>query len=116
MPEFFIRANSFAAPFFSDESTGYIEARTPEDALLGYAESYSHPAGLYAALCYASADAMHKGEEPLARWLCNHEIAKRELTANLGAYSYLGDGPGRVRINDDWHTIQEPKAGRVVSG
>lgn len=113
MAEFFIVANSFAAPFFSDESTSYIEARTPEDALLGFVESYKHPCGLYAAICYASADARHKGQEPLAKWLCNHEIEKRRLTADLSSYSYLGEGPGRFRINDQWHTVADPKAGRI---
>lgn len=115
MAEFFIVANSFAAPFFSDESTAYIEAGTPEDSLLGFVGGYSHPCGLYSAICYASADAYYKGQAPLAKWLCNHEIEKRRLTEALDAYSYLGDGPGRFRINDQWHMISNPKEGRIVS-
>lgn len=114
MPEFFIRAESFAAPFFSDSSTKFVEATTPEDALMLFAGSYSHPCGLYAADAYESADAYHKGAGPLARWLCNHEQAKRRLTDGLGAYSYYGDAPGRFRIGEEWHTIPDPKGGSVV--
>ncbi len=50
MSEFFIVANSFAAPFISDESTHYVKARTAPLALEQFAAKYNHPAGLYAAL------------------------------------------------------------------
>lgn len=69
--EFFIVANSFAAPFFSDKSTAFIEADSPEQALESFAASYSHPCGLYSAGAYENANAMHKNEPPLARWLSN---------------------------------------------
>lgn len=62
-------ANSFAAPFVSDRSTGYIEAADPARALDELRESYDHPCGLYVALIYASADDWHKDAGPLARWL-----------------------------------------------
>lgn len=115
MPEYFIFANSFAAPFFSDDSTSYISAETPQAALTKFAAEYSHPCGLYAAICYASADAMHKKQQPLAKWLCNHEIVKGDLTKELGGYSYLGEGPGRFRINDEWHNVPDPKGGALVA-
>lgn len=69
MTEYFIRANSCAAPFFSDSSTAYIRAGSPRKALNKFAAKYDHPCGLYAAACYKSADAMYKGEKALARWL-----------------------------------------------
>lgn len=113
--EYFICANSFAAPFFSDDSTDYVDAPSPKLALEKFASEYDHPAGLYAAVCYDSADAFHKGREPLAKWLCNHEIEKTRLTKDLGSYSYRGDGPGRFEIDGVLHTVENPKAGRVIA-
>jgi hypothetical protein len=115
MPEYFIKANSFAAPFFSDDSSGFVEAGSPEAALESFATAYSHPAGLYAAAAYASADAFHKGEGPLAKWLCNHEIRKQELTKDLPSYSYLGRAPGDFEIDRVRHVVPDPKGGRVVA-
>jgi hypothetical protein len=112
--EYFIVARSFAAPFFSDESTHYVDAESAEAALEGFAETYSHPAGLYAANAYASADSMHKGEPRLAQWLSNHEQAKQEKTADYGSFSYLGEGPGRFRINGELVEVEDPKGGSVV--
>jgi hypothetical protein len=112
--EFFIVANSFAASFFSDTSEKFVTAPSAKDALEKFAREYKHPAGLYAALCYRDANARAKGEKPLAKWLSNHEIAKMRLTEGLGGYSYYGDGPGRFRINDTWHTIADPRGGLVV--
>lgn len=71
MPEYFVFANSFAAPFFSDPSTGYTTGDTPQDGLRSFVASYNHPCGLYAAMLYVSADAYHKGHDPLGRWLSN---------------------------------------------
>jgi hypothetical protein len=112
--EFFIWSNSFAAPFFSDESTGYVTAGSAEEALERFAAKYRHPAGLYSANCYGSADVYHKGGKPLAQWLCNHERVKQEATKGLGVYSYYGEGPGRFRIGDKWFDVPEPKKGGVV--
>ncbi len=113
MREYFIVANSFAAPFFSDQSTDYVKAATPEDALKAFASDYKHPCGLYAAVVYESADAYHKNKSYLSRWLCNHEIEKQRLTKNLGGYSCLGHEPGKFEINGELHTVKNPKQGRV---
>lgn len=114
MAEFYIEATSFAAPFFSDISSGYVDAPNATHALEQYAESYAHPCGLYAAVAYTSADAKNKGEKPIAKWLCNHEIERMRLTADKGAYSYLGHGPGDFEIDGERFTIAEPKSGRVI--
>jgi hypothetical protein len=114
MREFFVVTNSFAAPFFSDTDHKFIEGETPEIALSRLAATYDHPAGLYAAVLYESADAYHKGAKPLAKWLCNHEIEKMRLTEDLGSFSYRGDGPGRFEINGKHHVIDNPKGGRLV--
>lgn len=114
MTEYFIFATSFAAPFVSDQSTGFASGLTPAGALMEFVKSYQHPAGLYAAMAYRSADAYHKGEPSLAQWLCNHEQAKRRLTAGLSGYGYLGHGPGSFEINGTTHTVQDPKQGSVV--
>lgn len=116
MTEYFIQARSFAAPFVSDESTAYVQAETPEAALTAFAADYRHPMGLYAAEAYESADAYHKRQEPLARWLCNHEREKQRLTALAGSgYSYLGNGPGDFEINGAKVKVENPKAGSIVA-
>lgn len=66
--EYFIVANSNAAPFVSDTSTQFVTAATPQDALTKFAAEYTHPAGLYAANCYESADSYHKSGPVLAEW------------------------------------------------
>lgn len=116
MPEFFITARSFAAPFFSDESECYVEAETPEGALESYAASYKHPCGLYAAEVWTSADAYHKTpRKPLARWLSNHEIAKEAAMSAEGGHSYYGHGPGDFEVDRERVIVDDPKGGRVVA-
>lgn len=113
--EYFIQANSFAAPFFSDTSTHYVYAKSPEAALEALAKTYNHPAGLFAADCYASADDMHKGKKPLARWLCNRKQAEQSATRGMGAYSFYSDEPGTFEVNGKKHVVKEPKGGSIVS-
>jgi hypothetical protein len=115
MKEFFVATASFAAPFVSDHGHQFVESESPREALEKVAAEYRHPAGLYAANCYTSADAFHKGETPLARWLCNHEQEKQRLTANLPSYSYRGNGPGDFDIGGVRHTVGDPKGGSVVA-
>jgi hypothetical protein len=69
MKEFFITSNSFAAPFFSDSWEGFVKGKDAKVALLNYVHDYKHPAGLYSANIYSSADAYHHDEKPLFHWL-----------------------------------------------
>jgi len=115
MTEYFVVTTSFAAPFFSDEDERFVDADSPEAALEKVAREYKHPAGLYAALCYADANAKAKREKPLAKWLCNHEIEKMRLTADKGAYSYFGHETGHFDIDGKRHVVENPKEGRVVA-
>lgn len=112
--EFYIETTSFAAPFFSDQGYRYMMAETPAEALEKTALAYQHPAGLYAAAAYTSADAKNKGEKPLATWLCNHEIARAEITRDMPAHSYLGEAPGKFSIDGKPYVIDNPKGGRVM--
>lgn len=115
MTEYFIVANSFAAPFVSETSTKYVEADNPEAALTDFAAGYKDSRfGLYAAMCYANADAYHKGARPLAKWLCNHEIEKERLTKDIGSFTYLSVGVGEFEINGTRHVVANPKDGRIV--
>lgn len=109
MTEFYIEANSFAAPFFSDQSNGYVEAADAAEALLKFAADYSHPCGLYAAVAYTSADACNKGEKPLARWLSNQAQRLQGVTGSIRF-----DGPGRGEINGERIEIENPKEGAIV--
>lgn len=114
MTYFFICANSFAAPFFSDSSESFIEADTVEAALEKFAANYKHPCGLFAAVAYEDANAYHKGAKPLAKWLSNHEIARIEITKGLCGYSYCGNGPGDFTVNGKRHVVENPKTGRII--
>ena len=49
MTEYFIVANSNAAPFFSDPGEGFIEAETPTEALKEVVTNYKHSLGLFSA-------------------------------------------------------------------
>jgi hypothetical protein len=114
MKEFFITSNSFAAPFFSDSREGFVKGKDAKGALLAYVSGYKHPAGLYSAAIYSSADAYHHNEKPLFRWLCNHELAKAKATAKLGSYSFLGHAPGKFEINGKMIEVENPKGGEIV--
>ncbi len=74
--EYFVVANSFAAPFVSDTSTSYIKGTSPENAMSRFIELYKHPAKLYAANLYKNADDYHKGKTPLAQFI--HPSIKKE--------------------------------------
>ena len=110
MSEYYIEANSFAAPFFSDQSNAYVEADTPDQALISFADKYTHPCGLYAAVAYTSADARNKGEKPLARWLSNQAQRLQGVTGTVRM-----DRPGEGEINGETVMIENPKAGSIVS-
>lgn len=114
MAEFYIEANSFAAPFFSDQSFRYVEAETPAEALEKFAAEYNHPCGLYAAVAYSSADASKKGEKPLARWLSNQARYLQEVYARPGAVMIRMDEPGKGEIDGKPVEIENPKQGAVV--
>lgn len=76
--EFFIVANSNAAPFFSDTSHHYITSRSSEDAVEVFRTFYKHPAGLFAFNVYPNADAYHKNAAPLASWR-SEKAAEQEI-------------------------------------
>ena len=115
MTEFFIVANSFAAPIVSDQSTGFISAENPAEALTKFFHSYKHPCGLYSAVCYANADDYHKGNPRLAIWKSNHAIKQEEATKDLGSYSYFGNGPGIFQVNGKEFKVKNPKHGKVIT-
>ena len=79
MPEYFVVANSFAAPMVSDQSLKYMEADSPQKALARFKREYDHPCGLYAVAIYLNADAYHKDKKCLRRWLCSK--AKKEVNS-----------------------------------
>jgi hypothetical protein len=109
MAEYFIAARSFAAPFVSDESTGFAEAATPVAALEQFAARYTHPCGLYAAEAYESAEAYHKGRKAVAQWLSNHarRIVERQPTM------VLSHGPGKMELDGKATEVKDPKGGHA---
>jgi hypothetical protein len=112
--EFFIVANSFAAPFVSDQSTHYVKADSAADALDQFSRTYRHPAGLYAAICFASADDYHKDRPVLATWKSNHVIAMEEATKEKLGYSSLCHAPGDFEIDGKRVKVNDPKSGKVM--
>lgn len=110
MSEYFVVANSFAAPFVSDQSTHFIKGKDPKSALEEFAKKYDHPAGLYCAVIYSSSDDYHKGKKPLANWYSNHLIKLKSLDVR----SYCGHGPGNFDVNGERHIVENPKEGKVL--
>lgn len=108
--EFFIHANSFAAPFVSEETTRYVQGEDASSALEAYGRVYKP----YAADVYASADAFHKREKPLARWRSNKARRLDEVTANKGSYSYEGVNEHAFKVDDQLYTVVEPREGSLV--
>jgi hypothetical protein len=69
MKEYYIVANSKAAPFVSDTSEHWWNGISPHDALKAFIKEYKHPAGLYSANLYIDANAKAKGKKPILCWL-----------------------------------------------
>jgi hypothetical protein len=114
MKEYFIVASSFAAPFFSDQSSQYIKGENPTEAMKSFVKQYKHPAGLYSAALYASADAYHKNDKHLLQYLSNHELGLRKATRGKHSYSYYGRAPGDFEINGQNVIVSNPKGGRII--
>lgn len=112
--EYFIVANSFAAPFVSDTSTSFVEADSAEKALALYVVQYSHPFGLYSATAFRSSDAYHKGEKPLAQWLCNLEITKQRAVGGSSSYQVRSRGTTEIEVDGVVHKVEDPKGGQIV--
>lgn len=112
--EYFIVANSFAAPIISDTTMKHVEGDTPDNALLNFVESYKHPCGLYAASCFESADAYYKKRDSLATWLSNH--AKKMLEEIDKKHSSIIKTlqPGQFTIDGKAFKIEDPKEGQIV--
>lgn len=113
MKEYFIVANSFAAPFVSDQSTHFQEGESPEDALTRFARTYRHPAGLYAANAYESADSYHKNGPIVAKWRSNQASAIAKATEGKGSYSLQSNSPGVFSVDGERHSIENPKGGSL---
>lgn len=114
MKEYFVIANSFAAPFFSDTSESYIKGKNPLDAMNNFVKKYSHPCGLYSANLYASADDYHKNKKRLAFYLSNTVIEKERLTKGLSGYSFLHDHDEKgeyFKIDGEKHYIKSSTTG-----
>lgn len=115
MAEFYIEANSFAAPFFSDTSRRFQDGDSAEDALLRFAEAYEHPSGLYSAVAYADANARAKGAEPLASWHSNHAQGLSKATAGKGGHTIQGLAPGKFKVGGVLIEVDDPKGGGIVA-
>lgn len=112
MKEYFIFASSFAAPFVSDTSTHFHKGESAGHALNDFAANgYKHPAGLYAAAAYDSADAYHRHGPILARWLSNHARVIEETRPT----SVRSDGPGMLELDGKAVTVEKPKEGSLVA-
>lgn len=114
MPEYFIVANSFAAPFASDTSEEFVEGVHAREALSKFVAKYSHPYGLYSAKAWNSANDYHKNLPAVATWLSNKEIAIREATKNLPAYEYRGGDQTTFYIDGKKVVVEHPKGGAFV--
>ena len=68
--EYFVVIKSYPAPIFPDENNIYIEAITPEDAIVRIRNGHGgHLSGLALIEVYKNADSFHKIKSPLAIWM-----------------------------------------------
>lgn len=112
--KYFIDANSFGAPFFSDGLSKFVEGKDAEDAMNNFIKDYKHPAGLYSANLYEDANAFHEGHEPLLKYRSNKQLRIEELTADKkSGYSIL-TGTDFVEIDNIRYTVDNPKEGRII--
>ena len=115
MKEFFILTNSNAAPFVSDTGTGFVRAQTAQEAADKARKSYKHPAGLFALNVYASSDAYHKGQKPLAQWLSKRADVRTNgvKCRHCGGKTTLSVANTGKKGTTDVHTC--PKCGKETA-
>ena len=115
MTTYFIVANSFAAPFCSDQSFHYHDGETAEDALMEFAVNYKHPAGLYCAVAFASADSYHRNENPLAQYHSNRLAQELKAKEGKGAYTYCGHSAEHFELDGEHFYVKNPKGGSIAA-
>lgn len=103
------KANSNAAPFFSDPSEGFIDAEGPMEALKKVVADYTHPCGLYAATILEASPDNHV----LARYLSNR--AATQAKAPNGMTKWEGDtlyvNGKEIPLRDElWEEVTAPIA------
>lgn len=113
MAEFFVKAQTFAAPFCSDELVRYIPGEDPVEAVEAWVESRPHPCGIYYAAVYANADDMHRGRKPLCEWKSNYQRAREEATKGKGCYISRGLGENAFEIDGEKFWVECPREGAV---
>ena len=95
MNEYFIVANSLAAPMVSDESKHYVEGRTPQSAMNKFLKAYRHWVGIYSANLYNNADEYHKGESATLHFRSNKAVLDNELQDETISWKAVKFGPNK---------------------
>ncbi|MBM3206920.1 MAG: hypothetical protein FJZ43_04850 [Candidatus Staskawiczbacteria bacterium] len=112
MPEYFLKGNTFAAPFFSDAISKYVTAETAEEALLSFIGNKND---IYAMNAYNSADDYHKGEDPVAIWHSNKLIAINEAIKGKGGYTLFSHDDHTIEIDGKTLNVDNPRGGKIVT-
>ena len=99
---FHFKANSIAAPFFSDPASGFIDGFSAMDALRKVVKNYDHSCGLYS----ATIEACEPKPRLLARYLSARAIAT-EIANELTEGGLLKERD-EVRILKDGERIWIP--------
>jgi hypothetical protein len=81
-------ANSFAAPFFSDTESGFIEAPDATDALEKVRRKYKHPAGLFALII----ETCETKPKMVARYMSGPAVTQNLCDMSDGKGGYWKDG------------------------
>lgn len=110
MKEYFVKGNSFAAPFVSDTLKGFIKGNTPKEALTKFIDKCTHPCGVYSANIYASANHYEKGKKPLSRYLCNLALKIKEIDGTF----LLNKGNGVIEIDHIEYTVEKWNEGKII--
>jgi hypothetical protein len=81
MTVYHFKANSVAAPFFSDPSDGFIEEATAMKALEKLVREYTHPCGLFSAVI----ESCEPKPKMLARYLSASAVAQQTAVDDGGS-------------------------------
>lgn len=112
MTEFFIDARTFAMPYVSETIQKYVDGVDALAAMEAFIAA--HEGRIFAADLYHSADDYHKQGKPVARWLCNKEIARAKATEGKASYTYLSLTQRSFEVDGERFFVDDPTGGRLV--
>jgi len=111
MKEYFIIANTFAAPFVSETIETFTKGKDAKDAMKNFIDGHKNE--IYSARGYKNADAFYKKEKPVVNYDCNKLLLLNSLTKDKSTYSYLSHSDKEFELDDVIYKVEEPREGVI---